>query len=56
MAIFEAIVYGLWLRNFISRLAIIDTIEKPMRIFCDNPTVVFFPKNDKYSNSGKHME
>ena len=55
MACFEATVHGLWLQNFIPRLAIVDTIEKPLRIYCDNSTVVFFSKKNKYSNGAKHM-
>ena len=48
--------YHLWLRNFILGLAIVDTIEKPLRIYYDNSAAVFFSKNDKYSNGAKHME
>ena len=54
MACFEATVHGLWLWNFISRLGIVSSISKPLRIYCDNFAVVLFSKNDKYSN--KHME
>ena len=56
MACFEAIVHGLWLRNFISRLGIVSSISKPQRIYCDNSAVVLFSKNDKYSNGAKHIE
>ncbi|XP_059591485.1 secreted RxLR effector protein 161-like [Vitis vinifera] len=38
------------------RLAIVNTIEKPLRIYCDNSAAIFFSKNDKYSNGAKHME
>ena len=50
VACFQAIVHGLWLRNFISRISIVDTIKKPLRIYCDNSATVFFSKNEKYSN------
>ena len=53
---FEATVHALWLRNFISRLGIVDNIARPLRIYCDNFAVVFFSKNDKYSNGAKHMD
>jgi hypothetical protein len=53
---FEATVHGLWLRNFISRLGIVDYVSKPLRIYCDNSAAVFFSKNDKYSKGAKHME
>ena len=56
VASFEATVHGLWLQNFISRLGIVNSITKPLRIYCANSTTVFFSKNDKYSNGAKHME
>ena len=48
VACFEAIVHGLWLRNFILGLGNVDSFFKPLRIYCDNFAVVFFSKNDKY--------
>ncbi|CAA7022588.1 unnamed protein product [Microthlaspi erraticum] len=56
VACFEATIHALWLRNFISGLQIVDNIEKPLRIYCDNSAAVFFSKNDKYSKGAKHME
>ncbi|WVZ17437.1 hypothetical protein V8G54_010419 [Vigna mungo] len=56
VACFEATVHALWLRNFVSRLDIINSIARPIRIYCDNSTVVFFSKNDKYSKGAKHMD
>ncbi|TYJ95518.1 Retrovirus-related Pol polyprotein from transposon TNT 1-94 [Cucumis melo var. makuwa] len=56
VACFEATVHGLWLRNFISGLGIVDSIAKLLRIYCDNSATVFFSKNDKYSKGAKHME
>ena len=48
MACFEATVHGLWLRNFISGLRIVDSIARPLKIYCDNSAAVFFSKNDKH--------
>uniref|UniRef100_A0A2N9FFZ3 Reverse transcriptase Ty1/copia-type domain-containing protein n=1 Tax=Fagus sylvatica TaxID=28930 RepID=A0A2N9FFZ3_FAGSY len=56
VACFEATVHGLWLRNFISGLRIVNSVSKLLRIYCDNSTTVFFSKNDKYSKGAKHME
>ncbi|KOM46353.1 hypothetical protein LR48_Vigan07g005700 [Vigna angularis] len=56
MACFETTVHALWLRNFVSRLGIIDSIARPIRIYCDNFAAVFFSKNDKYSKGAKHMD
>ena len=56
VACFEAMVQAKWLRNFISRLGIVDSIARPLKIYCDNSAAVFFSKNDKYSKGAKHME
>ena len=56
VACFEATIQALWLRNFISGLGVVDTITKPLKIYCDNSAAVFFSKNDKYSRGAKHME
>ena len=56
VACFEATVQANWLRNFISGLGIVDSIAKPLKIYCDNSATVFFSKNDKYSKGAKHME
>ncbi|XP_075103780.1 secreted RxLR effector protein 161-like [Nicotiana tabacum] len=56
VACFEATIHALWLRNFISGLGVVDTITKPLKIYCDNSGAVFFSKNDKYSKGAKHME
>ncbi|XP_075083706.1 secreted RxLR effector protein 161-like [Nicotiana tabacum] len=56
VACFEATIHVLWLRNFISGLGVVDTITKPLKIYCDNSAAVFFSKNDKYSKGAKHME
>lgn len=52
---FEATAQGLWLRNFILEHRVIDTIAKPLKIYCDI-SVAVFSKNNKYSKSVKHME
>ena len=55
VACYEATIQTLWLRNFISGLGVVDTITKPLKIYCDNTAAVFFSKNDKYSKGAKHM-
>jgi len=55
VACFEATVQANWLRNFISGLRVVDSIAKPLKIYCDNFATVFFSKNDKYSKGVKHM-
>ncbi|XP_042958044.1 secreted RxLR effector protein 161-like [Carya illinoinensis] len=56
VACFEATVHGLWLRNFISGLGVVDSIERPLIIYCDNSSAVFFSKNDRSINKGSSSE
>ena len=56
VACFKASSHALWLRNFVSGLGVVDSITKPLRIYCDNTTNVFFSKNDKFSSGSKHMD
>ena len=53
---FEATIQANWLRNFISRLGIVDRIARPLKMYCNNFIALFFSKNDKYSKGAKHME
>ena len=56
VACFEATVQANRLWNFISGLGLVDSISKPLKIYCDNTATIFFSKNDKYSKGAKHME
>jgi len=42
--LFEAALHGVWLNNFIFGLRIMDSISKPLRIYCDNSTAGFMAK------------
>ena len=43
---FEATSQGVWLKSFISRLRVMDSISRPLRILCDNSTTMFLAKNN----------
>ena len=44
------------LRNFVPGLGVVDSIAKPLRIYCDNTATVFFSKNGKFYSGSKHMD
>jgi len=44
VACFEATVQANWLWNFISGLGVVDSIAKPLKIYCDNSAAVSFLK------------
>ena len=53
---FEATSHGVWLKSFISGLRVVDSISKPLRLYCDNSAVVFMAKNNKSGSCSKHID
>jgi hypothetical protein len=53
---FEATSHGIWLKSFISGLRIMDSIHRPLRMFCDNLAAVFMAKNNKSGSRSKHID
>ena len=56
IACYGASTQAIWLKNFISGLLVVDSISRPIKIFCDNNDVVFFSKNNKISKGSKHID
>uniref|UniRef100_A0A2N9FGB3 Retrovirus-related Pol polyprotein from transposon TNT 1-94 n=1 Tax=Fagus sylvatica TaxID=28930 RepID=A0A2N9FGB3_FAGSY len=53
---FEATSHGVWLKSFISGLRIMDSISRPLRIYCDNSVAIFMAKNNKSGSRSKHID
>ena len=56
IACYEASNHGIWLRNFVTQLRIVDGIEKPLRINCDNKAAELYSKNNRSSSKSKHID
>ncbi|KAL6342944.1 hypothetical protein AAG906_016964 [Vitis piasezkii] len=56
VACYEATCHAIWLRNFVSGLHVIDSIMRPLRIYCDNSVAVQFSKNNKTTRGSKHID
>ena len=56
IACYEASKHGIWLQNFITQLRIVDGIEKPLRINCDNKAAELYSKNNRSSSKSKHID
>jgi hypothetical protein len=50
IACYQATCQAIWLRNFISGLVVVGTIEKPLKIFCDNSAALSFSRNTTSSS------
>ena len=44
---FEESNHGIWLRNFATGLCVVDDIEIPLRIYCDNESAVQYSNNNR---------
>ena len=56
IACYETSNQAIWLRNFITILRIVDGIERPLRIKCDNKAAELYSKNNKNSSKSKHID
>nr|CAN76579.1 hypothetical protein VITISV_016486 [Vitis vinifera] len=45
-----------WRSNFIFGLRIMDSISRPLSIYCDNSVAVFMAKNNKSGSQSKHID
>ncbi|KAK8574645.1 hypothetical protein V6N12_062335 [Hibiscus sabdariffa] len=53
---FEATSHRVWLKSFISGLRLVDSIARPLMIYCDNLAVVVMAKNNKSGSRSKHID
>ncbi|KAI3463923.1 hypothetical protein Pfo_020586 [Paulownia fortunei] len=56
IACYEASNHGIWLRNFVTGLRVVDGIKRPLKIFCDNKSVVLYSNNNRSSLKSKHID
>ena len=45
-----------WLKKFVPSLRVVDSIEKPLKLYCDNEPEVFYAHNNKSSGAAKHID
>ena len=56
IACYEASNHGIWLRNFVTGLRIVDNIERPLKLFCDNKSAVLYSNNNRSLAKSKHLD
>ena len=54
-ACYEASNHGIWMRNFITGLRVVDSIQRPLKLYCDNDSAVKFSNNNKSSRKSKFV-
>ncbi|XP_074278345.1 secreted RxLR effector protein 161-like [Silene latifolia] len=53
---FEATSHYVWLKRFISGLRVVDSITRPIRMYCDNSAAVFIAKNNRSGSRSKQID
>ena len=53
VACYEATCHAIWFRNFIPALEVVHSISRPLKLLCDNSTVVSFSRSTSRS---KHID
>ncbi|XP_059627567.1 secreted RxLR effector protein 161-like [Cornus florida] len=56
VACYEATCHAIWLRNFITGLSVVDSITKPLKIYCDNDAAIRFSKNNKTTGGSRNID
>jgi hypothetical protein len=53
---YDALGQAMWLKFFIPGLRVINSISKPLTIYCNNKLAVFFSHNNKSSGAFNHID
>ena len=56
LACYEVVGQAVWLKNFIPRLRVVDSISKPITIHYDNKAAVFLSSDNKSNGAAKHID
>ena len=54
-ACYEASNHRIWMQNFITGLHVVDSIQRPLKLFCDNDSAVKFSNNNKSLRKSKFV-
>jgi hypothetical protein len=55
VAYYEAMGQAIWLKKFVPGLRVVDSIKRPLRLYCDNEPVVLYAHNNKKTKAAKHI-
>jgi hypothetical protein len=55
VACYEAVGQAMWHEKFVPGLKVVDSIERPLKLYCDNESAVLYTHNNKKTKSLKHI-
>lgn len=56
VACYHATCHAMLLRNLIGGLKIVDTITRPLKLYCDNSAAVSFSNNNSSTGAGLYLD
>ena len=56
VACYEASGQVTWLKKLVPGLKVVNSIERPLKLYCDNEPAVFNAPNNKSSGAAKHID
>jgi hypothetical protein len=55
VACYEVVGQAIWLKKFVAGLRVVDSIEIPLKLYCDNKPAVLYAHNNKKTKAVKHI-
>jgi hypothetical protein len=55
VACYEATGHAMWLKKIVPGLRVIDNIERPLKLYCNNEPAVLYAHNNKKTKTAKHI-
>jgi hypothetical protein len=55
VACYDAVGQAMWLKKFMSSLRVVDSIERPLKLYRDNEPTVLYAHNNKKIKAAKHI-
>ena len=56
IACYQASNHGNWLKNFVKNLNVVQGVERPLKLYCDNQSAVMFANNNRSLTKSKHID
>jgi hypothetical protein len=54
VACYEVVGQTMWLKKFVPDLRVVDSLERPLKLYCDNEPAVLYAHNNKKIKAAKH--
>jgi hypothetical protein len=52
---YEVVGQAMWLKKFVSGVRVVDNIERPLNLYCDNEPAILYAHNNKKTKAVKHI-